>query len=82
MPNPGEPMRYMVDTELKIITAIGMRTVGEIIELRKIVALLKGYTLEFGGEPSAVAFNAFSPPEVSEDGAQVRKRKMGYKRGE
>ncbi len=72
-------MRYLVDTESKTITAIGMRTVEEILELRKIVAKLKGYTLEFGGEPSASAFNAFSPPDASESGAQVKKRRMGFK---
>ena len=38
-------MRYLVDTEAKVIVAIGPRTAEEILELRKIIAKMKGYTL-------------------------------------
>ena len=77
--NTREGVKYTVDTEALTITAISVRTVDDILELRRIVKRMKGYSLEFGGEPSAVAFNAFSPPDASESGSQVKKKRMGFK---
>ena len=71
-----------MDTEAKVIVAIGPRTAEEILELRKIIAKMKGYTLEFGGEPGSVVFNSFCPPDDSGSGAQVKKGRIGYKQNE
>lgn len=78
----------MVDTEAKTITAIGTRTVEEILELRRVLANLNKkldkdnrYTLEFGGEPSDFAFNAFSPPNAEGNDPHFRKRRIGFKQG-
>lgn len=74
-----DAMKYTVDTEALTITAISVRTVDDILELRRIVKRMKGYALEFGGDPSAFVFNAFSPPDATESGAQVKKKRMGFR---
>jgi len=60
-------MRYLVDTDAKVITAIGLCTLEEVVMLNKIIVKLKGYSLEFGGEPKDAGFKAFAPAKFPED---------------
>jgi hypothetical protein len=60
-------MRYLVDTEAKVIRALTVHTVEDLLRLRVIVAKMKGYTLELSYEPSEVAFKPAKFPDPNMD---------------
>ena len=60
-------MRYLVDTEAKVIRALTVHTVEDLLRLRVIVAKMKGYTLELSYEPSEVAFKPAKFPDQKMD---------------
>jgi hypothetical protein len=60
-------MRYLVDTEAKVIRALTVHTVEDLLRLRVIVAKMKGYTLELAYEPAEVAFKPAKFPDPKMD---------------
>lgn len=71
-------MRYLVDTDAKVITSIGPRTLDEIVELRKIIAKMKGYSLEFGGGAFGGCVQCLQPTGRKRIGRTTEEAENGF----
>lgn len=56
-----------MDTEAKVIRALTVHTVEDLLRLRVIVAKMKGYTLELAYEPAEVSFKPAKFPDPKMD---------------